>query len=78
MEYRWYLYRHHRSFHKIRAKSEYEAKLLLMVRKAYSSFYYKLVGEFDTKAQAIIFIKKTKNDGYVNDNNTLLGKEYNG
>lgn len=71
---KWFVFRHHFCFHKIKAKSEREARLLLMVRKAYSSFYFKLVGEFSTKDEAKKFIKETRRDGYITDNSTLLKK----
>lgn len=71
---KWFVFRHHFCFYKIRAKSEREAKLLLMVRKAYSSFYFKLVGEFNTKDEAKKFIKETRHTGYITDNLTLLKK----
>ena len=45
-----------------------------MVRKAYSSFYFKLVGEFNTKDEAKKFIQETRRGGYVTDNSTLLKK----
>lgn len=69
---KYYVFRNKSCFHKIKAKNEKEARLLLIVRQNRAFIYFKLVGVFETKFWAKNYIAWNKDKGYINQENFLL------